>query len=150
MATYRENPYSQFNFLVNLGEVDPASPQGGFNEVSGLSLEVEVIEYRNGNEANNAPRKLPGLAKYGDVTLKRGVIGSLDLFDWFRQASDGDHNLRRDVTIQHLAEDRQTIVQTWKLTNAWPRKYSGPALSAQGNDVAIEELVLACERIDTE
>ena len=149
MAVYRENPYSQFNFLVSLGQADPNEPQAGFSEVSGLGVEVTPIEYRNGNERSNWPRKLPGLAKVSDVTLKRGLIGSTDLYDWIRQAINGDPQLRRDVEISLLSEDRQATVQSWKLTNAWPMKYSGPTLSATTNEVAMEELVLTCEGFET-
>ncbi|MGF1609188.1 MAG: phage tail protein [Kiloniellales bacterium] len=147
MAVFRENPYSRFNFLVNLGTGDEGSVRGGFAEVTGLSLEVQVIEYRNGNERRNAPRKLPGLAKVGEITLKRGVIGSNDLFDWLRTARDGMPE-RRDVTVQLQSEDRTTVAQEWRLLNAWPTRYRGPELSATTNDVAIEELVLTCEGLD--
>ena len=85
-----------------------------------------------------------------DVTFKRGVIGSLDLFDWIRQARDGDPQLRRNVQVQLQSEDRLVVVQEWRLINAWPVKYSGPELSASTNDVAIEELVLTCENLDVQ
>lgn len=147
MAVFRDNPYSRFNYLVNLGAGDPGSVQAGFAEVAGLSIDVQVIEYRNGNERSSAPRKLPGLSKVGDVTLKRGVIGATDLFDWLRTARDGNPE-RRNVVVQLLSEDRQTVAQEWRLLNAWPVKYSGPDLAATTNDVAIEELVLTAEGLD--
>ena len=75
MAEFRERPYSQFNFLVDLGTGDRDSPQAGFQEVTGLGMEITVAEYRNGNEKDNAPRKITGTYKVPDVTLKRGVIG---------------------------------------------------------------------------
>lgn len=147
MAVFRDNPYSRFNYLVNLGAGDSGSVQAGFAEVAGLSIDVQVIEYRNGNERSSAPRKLPGLSKVGDVTLKRGVIGATDLFDWLRTARDGNPE-RRNVVVQLLSEDRQTVAQEWRLLNAWPVKYSGPDLAATTNDVAIEELVLTAEGLD--
>ena len=73
MATLRDRPYACFNFLVDLGDGQTEGPDGGFSEVSGLSQEVEVIEYRNGNARENAPMLLPGLARTGRVTLRRGV-----------------------------------------------------------------------------
>jgi len=150
VAVFRENPYSRFNYLVDLGGgSDAGSVQAGFAEVSGLSIDVEVIEYRNGNDPSNAPRKLPGLSKVGDVTLKRGVIGSTDLFEWLRTAIHGKPE-RRNVTVRLLSEDRERVVQEWRLRNAWPRKYSGPELSATANEVAIEQLVLACEDFEME
>ena len=150
MAEFRERPYSQFNYLVDLGTGDTESAQAGFSEVSGLSVEVNVAEYRNGNEKNNAVRKITGSYKVGDVTLKRGVIGSMDLYEWLDQVRDGDPDARRDIVIQLLAEDRSGPVVTWKLAEARPIKYTGPTLNGSGTEIAIEELVLACERIDFE
>jgi phage tail-like protein len=148
MAEFRERPYSQFNFLVDLGTGDTSSPQAGFQEVSGLGMEITVAEYRNGNEKDNAPRKITGMYKVPDVTLKRGVIGSLDLYQWLDQIRSGSQAALRTVTIQLQNEDHTSVVQEWKLTNARPMKYTGPSLTGKGTDVAIEELVLASERID--
>lgn len=148
MAEFRERPYSQFNFLVDLGTGDTASPQAGFQEVSGLGLEITVAEYRNGNERDNTPRKITGTYKVPDVTLKRGLIGSLDLYEWLNDIRDGSQEALRTVTVQLQSEDHSTVAQEWKLTNARPIKYTGPSLNGKGTDVAIEELVLACERID--
>jgi len=148
MAEFRERPYSQFNFLVNLGTGDTASPQAGFQEVSGLGMEITVAEYRNGNERDNAPRKITGTYKVPDVTLKRGVIGSLDLYEWLNEVRNGSQEQLRTVTIQLQSEDHTTIAQSWVLTGARPIKYTGPSLTGKGTDVAIEELVLACERIE--
>lgn len=148
MAEFRERPYSQFNFLVDLGTGDTTSPQAGFQEASGLGLEITLAEYRNGNEKDNAPRKINGMYKVPDVTLKRGVIGSLDLYEWINQIRDGSQEALRNVTIQLQDESHTGPVMEWKLTNARPIKYTGPSLNGKGNDVAIEELTLACERID--
>jgi phage tail-like protein len=148
MAEFRERPYSQFNYLVDLGSGDIDIPQAGFQEVGGLGMEITVAEYRAGNEKENAPRKITGTYKVPDVTLKRGVIGSLDLYEWLDQVRAGSQDSLRTVTIQLQNEDHSAVVQEWKLGNARPIKYTGPALNAKGTDVAIEELVLACERID--
>ena len=148
MAEFREIPYSQFNFLVDLGTGDTASPQAGFQEVSGLGLEITVAEYRNGNEKNNSPRKITGTYKVPDVTLKRGVIGSLDLYEWLNQIRNGAQDALRTVTIQLQNEEHTAVVQEWRLSNARPMKYTGPSFNGKGTDVAIEELVLSCERID--
>lgn len=150
MAEFRERPYSQFNFLVDLGTGDTDSPQAGFQEVSGLGLEINVAEYRNGNEKDNAPRKITGGYKVPDVTLKRGVIGSLDLYQWVDEVRNGSQEQLRTVTIQLQSEDRSAIATTWKLTNARPMKYTAPTLSGAGTEIAIEELVLCCERLDME
>ena len=151
MAEFRERPYSQFNYLVTLGDEDPASPNAGFQEVSGLGLEINVAEYRAGNSRENGPMKIHGTFKATDVTLKRGVIGATDLTEWLFQVRDGAQaDALRNVTIELLSEDRQTTAMTWKLGNSRPIKYTAPSLNAKGTDVAIEELVLACERIDVE
>ena len=152
MATYRDNPYQNFNFLVALGAAqgsgDEGTVVGGFSEVRGLGLRVAVSEYRNGNERTNTVRKLPGLTSFDDVVLRRGLIGSLDLFQWIKGISQGEAD-RRTVTITLLDEARNPVM-FWKLHNAWPVKYSGPDFNAQGNDVAIEELVLTHEGLDIE
>ena len=90
MATKRERPYSQFNFRVELGHrLDEETVEAGFQEVSGLGLEITVAEYRGGNHKDNAPLKINGVYKVPDVTLKRGVIGALDLYSWLDEVRDG-------------------------------------------------------------
>lgn len=151
MAEFRERPYSQFNYLVNLGNGNTDSVQAGFQEVSGLGIEITIAEYRNGNERLNAPRKINGMFKVPDVTLKRGVIGSLDLYEWLQAVRNGAQEASlRTVTISLQNEDHSSVVQTWKLTGARPMKYTGPSLNAKGTDVAVEELVLTCEQIEME
>ena len=150
MATFRERPYGQFNYLVDLGG-GTDGPQAGFQEVTGLGMEITLAEYRNGNEQDNAPRKINGMYKVPDITLKRGVIGALDLYEWLDQVRNGaQDDALRDITIQLLSEDRSGVALTWKLSAARPMKYTGPSLNGKGTDVAIEELVLACERIELE
>jgi phage tail-like protein len=150
MAEFRERPYSQFNFLVDIG-AGTDDVKAGFQEVSGLGMEINVAEYRNGNEKLNAPRKITGTFKVPDVTLKRGVIGAEDLYEWLTQVHDGKQDdALRTVTIHLLSEDRSSQVVTWTLTNARPMKYTGPSLNGKGTDVAVEELVLACEEIEME
>jgi phage tail-like protein len=107
------------------------------------------VEYRTGNSKETGVQKLPGLARYPDVILRRGVIGSLDLYEWINDIRNGASNAARTVTIQLLSEDGAPVL-TWKLSRAWPSKYSGPALDAKGTDVAIEELVLSYERLEME
>ncbi len=150
MATFRERPYGQFNYLVQIDNGDTASAQAGFQEVSGLGLEITVAEYRNGNEKDNAPRKLTCLSKVPDVTLKRGLIGSLDLYSWLNEIRNGSQDQLKTVVIGIQDESHTDIVQRWKLTNARPIKYTGPSLNGKGTDVAVEELVLAAERIEIE
>ncbi len=141
---FRERPYSQFNFQVDFG-VDPNSPQAGFQEVTGLALEITAAEYRNGNEPVNAPRKITGMHKVPDVTLKRGVIGDDTLYQWLNQVRNGAQDALRTVTIHLLSEDRSVVAQSWELINARPTKYTGPQLTGKGTDVAVEDVVLAYE-----
>jgi phage tail-like protein len=150
MAVLRERPYTQFNFLVDLGTGSTAGPEAGFQECSGISMSVDVIEYRNGNEKENNPRKITGLARVGDVTLKRGVIGSLNLYNWINQIRNGDQAGLRNVVIQLQNEDRTAVVMTWKLLRARIVKHTSGPLNAKGTDVAMEELTLAYERLELE
>ncbi len=89
MAVLRDDPYGQFNFLVDLGTGETEGPEAGFQECSAIRMSLAVIEYRNGNERENHPRKITGLARVSDVGLKRGLIGSLNLFQWFDQIRNG-------------------------------------------------------------
>src|SRR5918994_7420132 len=97
MAVLRERPYVQFNFLVDLGTGTTDGPDAGFQEISGIGMEVTVSEYRNGNEKENSVRKITGLNKSTDVTMKRGVIGSLTLYNWLNQIRNGDQNALRNI-----------------------------------------------------
>jgi phage tail-like protein len=149
MAALRDRPYVQFNFLVDLGTNNTDGPDAGFQEVSGIGMEVTVAEYRNGNEKENSVRKITGLNKSTDVTLKRGVIGSLSLFTWLDQIRNGDqNNALRNVVIQLQNEDHTAVVLTWQLKRARIIKHTSGPLNAKGTDVAMEELVLAYERLE--
>lgn len=150
MATLRERPYNRFNFLVDLGDGNTEGPDAGFAEVSGLAMNVEVIEYRNGNSRENETMKITGLARVSDVTLRRGLIGSLKLYQWIDQIRNGDQNALRTVTIQLLDEQHTTVVMTWKLLRARIVKHASGPFNAKGGDVAMEEMVLAFERLEIE
>jgi phage tail-like protein len=147
----RTTPYGAFNFFVNLnGPVGEDQPLGGFSEVSGINTEITMAEYRNGNERNNHVRKVPGVHKVGDVTLKRGIVNSEDLWQWIRDVRSKGVNGKRTVAIT-LRDEAGTAVQTWTLTGVAPMKYTGPTLAAKGGgDVAMEELVLSCEGLESE
>jgi len=150
MAVLRDRPYTQFNFLVDLGTGVTEGPAAGFQEVSGIGMEVTVTEYRNGNSKENSVMKITGLNKSTDVTMKRGIIGSLDLYQWLNQIRNGDQNALRTVTIQLQNEDRTETVQTWKLLRARIIKHTSGPFNAKGTDVAMEEMVLAYERLEME
>ncbi len=150
MAVFRDRPYAQFNFLVNLGTGETEGPEAGFQECSEIGMSVDVIEYRNGNEKENNPRKLTGLTKYNDIVLKRGIIGSLNLYQWLDQIRNGDAASLRTVVIQLQNEDHTATVMTWKLLRARIIKHTSGPLNAKGTDVAMEELTLAYERLELE
>ena len=144
MPTKRDDPYLDFNFLVELG--DGAS--AGFAEVELGGARVDVIEYREGGDRTNATRKLPGRVHYGNVVLKRGITGDSVLWQWFEQVRDGSP-AKRNVTVTLLDEARQPVVR-WLLRNAFPVKFDAPTLNAKGNEVAIETLELAIEGLELE
>ena len=148
MAVVRDNPYAQFNFLVDLGTGAAEGAKAGFRECSEIGMSVDVIEYRNGNEKENGVRKLPGLARYPDVTLKRGIIGSVDLYQWLDEIRHVSASAHRTVTVQLLSEDRTSVVQEWRLLRAQIIKHTSGPFNAQRSEVAMEELTLAYERLE--
>jgi phage tail-like protein len=150
MATSRDRPYAQFNFLVDLGTGETDGPQAGFHDVGGLDSTVDVIEYRNGNDKTNSPTKLTGLNRVSDVTLRRGLMGALNLYQWFNEIRNGSPNALRTVTISLQNEDHSATVLTWKLLRARIVRHQSGPLNAGGHQVAVEEIVLACERIEME
>ena len=149
MAVLRDRPYVQFNFLVDLDDGTQGA-EAGFQEVSGIGMEVTVSEYRTGNSGENSVMKITGLNKSTDVTLKRGVIGSLSLYKWLHEIRNGDQSALRTVTLQLQNENRTAVVQTWKLLRARITKHTSGPFNAKGTDVAMEELVLAYERLEME
>ncbi len=152
MPVQRDTPYSSFNFLVELEPGQGLDLKAGFSEVSGLNTEMTVAEYRNGNDRVNHVRKIPGVFKSGDVTLKRGVIGAQNLYEWIDATRQGRLGAaKRTVVIKLLNEERSDTVVSWKLRGAMPLKWTGSTLTAKGGgDVAIEEFVLSVESVEQE
>jgi phage tail-like protein len=144
----RDNPYGAFNFMVKLGNAGGDDQiVGGFSDVSGLGNEVKYSEYRNVNDRENHVRKVGNTNVTDDVTLKRGVIGDLRLFDWLKATREGDFD-PRTVTVT-LLDERRSPVCSWILQQAQPKKWVGPTLTAKGGgEVAMEELHFVAERID--
>ncbi len=145
----RTTPYGAFNFTVNLnGPHGPETPLGGFSDVSGLGIEITMSEYRNGNDKENHVRKVAGIHKVTDVTLKRGIVNSSDLWEWLKETRRTGPAAQRTVTISLLDEAGETV-ESWTLRNVVPMKWTGPTLAAKGGgDVAMEELVLSAEGMD--
>ena len=148
MAVFREPPYGNQHFLVDLGL--GGNEDSSFSEIVMPDIRIDVIEYRAGSDKETGTRKQPGLAHYDNVILRRGLTGSLSLYAWINDVRNGNVNARRNVTISLQSEDLTTVVFTWKLLRAWPLRYGFDNLNAKGTDVAIEELVLAYERLEIE
>lgn len=145
----RTSPYCNYNFTVDLKSpgTDPSTALGGFSDVSGLGTEFTIAEYRNGNDAEMHVRKIPGLHKTSDVTLKRGVISSKDLWQWIEATRTGSVNEQRNVVIT-MNDEAGKKVQSWTLYKCVPLKYTGPTFAGKGGgDVAMEELTLASQGI---
>lgn len=144
----RDNPYGAFNFLVKLGDSGGEDQiAGGFSDFSGMGNEVKYSDYRNGNEKDNHVRKVANTNTTDDVTLKRGVIGDLRLFEWLRATREG--NFQPQTVTVTLLDERRAAVAQWTLRAAQPKKWVGPTLAAKGGgEVAMEELQLVAEQID--
>jgi phage tail-like protein len=136
------------HFEVSWGDQQNTS---NFSEVSGLTMEAEAIEYRGGADLALSVRKIPGLRKFGNVTLKRGISpaeAGNGLFAWYNTIQAGTVE-RRDVVVSLLNEERSPVM-TWKIQSAWPVKIEGPGLKSTGNEIAIESIEFACEGIAIE
>jgi phage tail-like protein len=150
MAIARERPYLNGNFHVDLGTGDVESGRAAFTQVILPDATVVPIEYRTGNDRSNESRKLPGAVQYTHLALRRGLIGETDLYEWWNQARNGDPAVRRNVTVSLLSEDRGEVVWRWRFTNAWPTKYTTSSLNAGNENVVLEEVELAFERMEIE
>lgn len=135
------DPFNNFNFLVEIDGITRAA----FHEVSGFDSTIDVIEHREGGE-NTTLRKLPGMTKYSNIVLKWGMTDDVQLYQWHRQAVNGQVE-RRNGSIVLLNRGGQEVAR-WNFVRAWPAKYDGPDFNAEGNDVAIETLELAHEGVE--
>ena len=137
-------PIPKFHFTVKWDDSEIA-----FQEISGLDAETQPIEYRHGNSPGYSVLKMPGLKKYSDVTMKKGVFkGDNKFWDWFNQINMNTI-ARKSVTITLLTEG-DTVAMVWKLTNAFPTKITSTDLKSQGNEAAIETIVIAHEGLTIE
>ena len=134
------DPFGNYNFLV---EIDGIS-RGAFHECSGFDSTIDVIEHREGGE-NTTLRKLPGMTKYSNLVLKWGITDDRELYEWHREAVNGTVS-RRNGSIVLLGRAGEEVAR-WNFVRAWPTKYDGPDLNAEGNDIAIETLELAHEGV---
>ena len=137
-------PLPVFHFSVDWG-----GTQVTFSEVTGLNIEVQPIEYRDGNNPDCSPTKMPGMKKYGNLTLKRGVFASdNEYYAWVQEIALNKIE-RRDIIISLLNEEHAPVM-TWKVINAWPTKLTSPDLKASANEAAIESIEIAHEGITIE
>ncbi len=136
----RNDPFRNFRFRLEVGDLQ----QAGFSDASGFDVTVDPIDYREGNEETRV-RKLPGLTKYGNVTLKWGITDSTELYDWHRQIVEGDIQ-RKNVAIVVIDESGADKAR-WEIAEAWPSKYDPMDLNAKGNETAIETLELCNEGV---
>lgn len=138
MPGQRNDPYRNFRFRV---EIDGIT-QAGFSEVTGFDASIDVIEYREGIDITT-PRKLPGLTKYGNITLKWGTTDSMEMYNWMLAAINGQIE-RKTITIVALDEEANDVA-TWVVNEAWPVKYNAPDFNGLSSEVAIEFLEIAHE-----
>ena len=146
---YRDDPYVGHNFeLVITGISDDGrAVKGSFAEVSGLEVDLTPIEYRNGSE-DITVRKIPGLKKFGAVTLKRGVLGDLGMWNWVLAGMNGSVQ-RTEAAIILFDESRKEVMR-WNLRRVWPSKWTGPGFNAKNNEIAMETLELTHEGLSTD
>ena len=137
----RVDPYRNFNFLVEINGIT----QAGFSDCSGFACTTDPIEYREGNEVFTV-RKIPGLIKYANLTLKWGITDdSMELYNWRKQVEDCKmKDARRNVAVV-LLDDEGSAKARWEFLMAWPTKYDAPDLNATGSDIGIETLEIAHE-----
>jgi phage tail-like protein len=145
MATdARNDPYRGFNFVIEIDNV----ARGGFAEAGGLTAEGDSVDYREGTDLQSNVRKLPGLRKYSNITLKRGYTQDKTLWQWYTNIANGVDD-RRNVTLVLLNERREAVLR-WHAESAWINKIEGPSLKAASNDVSMESIELVHEGLTLE
>ena len=132
-------PYRNFRFRLEIDGLDA----GSFSEVSGFDAAIDVVEYRAGDDPAITPTKLPGLIKYGNITLKWGSCETMALYDWLIDITEGTIE-KKTVTLTALDEEGSPAA-SWRCINAWPVKYTAPDFNGTSSEVAIETIELAHE-----
>jgi phage tail-like protein len=142
MATgERKDPFRASNFLVEIDGITRA----GFRECSGLDSSQDPIDYREGIDPLHV-RKLPGLVKYSNISLKRGITDDSELWNWRKTVMDG--NIQRKNGSIILLDDTGAEKARWNFVNGWPTKWTGPTFNATGNEVAIETMDIVHEGVE--
>lgn len=148
MAILRDQPYEGSFFVVDLGVgVPTGDPRADFCAVLLPEARVDDVTYRSGDDRTSTPRHEPGLAKHGVLTLKRGLTGALDLWEWWKQARDGDRSVDRDISVVLLDEERN-VVWRWRFFAAFPVAYRTTRLDAATSNIVVEELDLTFDRME--
>lgn len=138
-------PLPKFYFKVETDSLKGAS----FQEVSGLDVEAQVIEYRSGDNKVFSTIKMPGIKKYGNVTLKKGIfVKDNKFFDWFKKIEM--NTIKRETVVITLLDQAGGTTMKWTLNNAWPTKITGTDMKSDGNEVAVETLEIAHEGVTIE
>lgn len=132
-------PYRNFRFRLEIDGLDA----GSFSEVSGFDATIDVVEYRAGDDPAITPTKLPGLVKYGNITLKWGAAETMVLYDWLIDVTEGTIE-KKTVTLTALDEEGSPAA-SWRCINAWPVKYTAPDFNGTASEIAIETIELAHE-----
>ena len=136
-------PTPKFRFEVDLG---PSLTKIAFQEVSGMDVENQVIEYRKADSPLFSTQKMPGIVKYGNVTMKRGVfVNDNSFWDWHKQISM--NTIERTTVIIRLLDETGNVTMQWTLSNAWPTKITSTDLKSAGNEVAVDTLEIAHEQM---
>ncbi|WP_296382177.1 phage tail protein [Winogradskyella sp.] len=134
-------PLPKFYFSVSIGSQDNTV---SFQEVSGLDTETEVIEYRHGDSKTFSTIKMPGIAKFGNVTLRKGIfVNDNNFWKWYDAIKM--NTIKRETVVIKLLDETGAPTMTWTLTNAWPTKITGTDMKSDGNEVAVETLELVHE-----
>lgn len=131
-------PHGKFRYKLEIDGLEA----GGFSEVTGFDATIDVIEYREGDMVQT-PMKIPGLKKYGNITLKQGLADSMVLYDWIITGVNGAVD-RKTITIT-LLDEEEAPAASWQVINAWPMKYTAPDFNATSSEAAIESLEIAHE-----
>lgn len=137
----RKDPYRGYRFLVEIDSIT----RGGFRECSGLDSTQDPVEYREGTDAPT-PRKLPGIVKFSNISLKWGISDDKELWDWRKKAMDGTVERKSGSIV--LQDEAGTEKVRWNFREGWPTKWTGPSFNATGNEVAIETLDIAHEGLE--
>ena len=140
----RNDPFRGYNYRVEIDNTAVA----GFSEAAGLTFDIDPVEYREGNDVQMHVRKLSGLRKFSNITLKRGYTPNQELYDWYLIGLNGILERRNGAII--LIDEDQNDVMRWNFSEGWISKYEGASLNATSNDVVIESIEICVERVEME